>query len=72
MFVLLQDDARLQQEQSTAAASTWLPYTLIDQVLAAADSTADLSARGRGLREELRTEISDRVRQLEKLSQLVR
>ena len=66
-IILLQDDARLEQEQATAPSSTWLPYTLIDQVLAAADSEA-LSPHGQSLRQELRSEVANRIKRLRTLS----
>ena len=69
MSVSLQDDARLQQEQATGPASTWLPYTLIDQVLLAAQSQEDLSTRGQSLRKELQAEVASRIKRLQKLSQ---
>lgn len=51
------------------AAATWLPYTLIDQVLVAADTQPDLSSRGRALLGELRTEIGGRMKRVQKYSQ---
>lgn len=52
-----------------AAGTTWLPYTLIDQVLVAADTQPDLSSRGRVLLGELRTEIGSRMKRVQKYSQ---
>ncbi|KAJ3536697.1 hypothetical protein NM688_g6802 [Phlebia brevispora] len=65
----LQDDARLQQEQAAGPAATWLPYTLIDQVLVAAETQEDLTPRGETLQKELQTEVSNRIKRLQKLSQ---
>lgn len=47
---------------------TWLPYTLIDQVLAASAAQDDLGARGQMLRKELQTEVSNRVKRTQKVS----
>lgn len=67
-----QSDTRLAQEQAKAAAMTWLPYTLIDQVLLATDSQEELSTRGKALQKELRTEITDRMKRVQKFSQASR
>ena len=64
----LQDDARLAREQPRSAASTWLPYTLIDQVLLAAESQEDLTLRGKGVLQDLRAAISNRMRHVENLT----
>ncbi|OCH95867.1 hypothetical protein OBBRIDRAFT_744376 [Obba rivulosa] len=65
-------DARLAEVQPKAAAATWLPYTLIDQVLVAADTQGDLSPRGRALQKELRIKISNRISRVQKFSQATR
>ncbi|PCH41595.1 hypothetical protein WOLCODRAFT_100880 [Wolfiporia cocos MD-104 SS10] len=65
-------DARLTQEQPKTASASWLPYTLIDQVLLAADSQEDISSDGQALRRELRAEITKRVTQVQKFSQASR
>lgn len=59
---------RLVHEQPRSAAATWLPYTLIDQVLLAAESQDDLSVRGQDLRKQLRAAISTRLKHVEKLT----
>lgn len=63
-----QSDKRLTQEQPKNASATWLPYTLIDQVILAAESQADLPPRGISLRNELRTEIVNRLKRVHALS----
>ncbi|KZT74501.1 hypothetical protein DAEQUDRAFT_195531 [Daedalea quercina L-15889] len=69
LALMRRSDARLAQEQPKTSAATWLPYTLIDQVLLAADSQEDLSSRGKGLQKELRTEITNRIKRVQKYSQ---
>ncbi|TFK87436.1 hypothetical protein K466DRAFT_663014 [Polyporus arcularius HHB13444] len=69
LSMMRRSDARLTDELSKTAAATWLPYTLIDQVLVAADSQTDLSPRGRVLLGELRTEIASRMKRVQKSSQ---
>ncbi|KAI8984997.1 nucleoporin Nup120/160-domain-containing protein [Trametes punicea] len=68
LSMMRRSDARLTDELSKTASATWLPYTLIDQVLVAADSQPDLSPRGRGLLGELRTEIASRMKRVQKFS----
>ncbi|KAK7061352.1 nucleoporin Nup120/160-domain-containing protein [Favolaschia claudopus] len=65
IFSMIQKaDARLSRDPAKHAASTWLPYTLIDQVLVAATASnsppASLS--------KLRTELSNRVKRMQKHS----
>lgn len=48
---------------------TWLPYTLIDQVLLAAESNGDLTQRAQKIQKELRAEISGRIKRVQKFSQ---
>ncbi|KIJ70406.1 hypothetical protein HYDPIDRAFT_122186 [Hydnomerulius pinastri MD-312] len=61
-------DSKLSRAAPKTSCSTWLPYTLIDQVLAAAAAQDDLSSRGQALRRELQTEISNRVKRMQKIS----
>jgi hypothetical protein len=49
--------------------ATWLPYTLIDQVVEAAREQAVLSPRAQTLRTDLDTELSNHVKRMQKLSQ---
>lgn len=65
---IIQDDERLEQEQPRSAGSTWLPYTLIDQVLLAAESQDGLSSRGQALRAELLDVIASHTKHAEKLT----
>jgi hypothetical protein len=51
------------------AMATWLPYTLIDQVVEAAREQAVLSPRAQTLRTDLDTELSNHVKRMQKLSQ---
>lgn len=60
---------RLSQEQPRSSSSTWLPYTLIDQVLVARDSQENASVRVQMLQKELRAEISNRLKRMQKLNQ---
>ncbi|KAJ6567297.1 hypothetical protein DFH09DRAFT_1156619 [Mycena vulgaris] len=57
-------DARLSRDPVKHAASTWLPYTLIDQVLVAA-TTHDSPPPGLS---QLRSEIGNRLKRMQKLS----
>ncbi|KAF8211558.1 nucleoporin Nup120/160-domain-containing protein [Mycena galopus ATCC 62051] len=57
-------DARLSRDPAKHAASTWLPYTLIDQVLVAATA---LDSPPPGL-SQLRTELANRVKRMQKHS----
>jgi hypothetical protein len=63
-----QDNARLSAEQHGSAGASWLPYTLIDQVLLAAESQGNLSLREENLRNELQTVISNRIKYAERLT----
>ncbi|KAI0363723.1 hypothetical protein BV20DRAFT_957701 [Pilatotrama ljubarskyi] len=69
LSMMRRSDARLTDELSKTASATWLPYTLIDQVLVAAESQPDLSPRGRGLLGDLRAEIASRMKRVQKFSQ---
>ncbi|KAI0356677.1 hypothetical protein OH77DRAFT_1423630 [Trametes cingulata] len=68
LSMMRRSDARLTDEVSKTASATWLPYTLIDQVLVAAESQPDLSPRGRSLLGDLRTEIASRMKRVQKFS----
>lgn len=65
---LSQADAALSRAQPNTASATWLPYTLIDQVLVVAAAQDDLASRGQTLRRTLQTEISNRVKRVQKMS----
>lgn len=69
LIFFLQSDARLATEQPRGNFVTWLPYTLIDQVLLAADSQDDLSSRARSFVQELRAEIASRLKRVQKFGQ---
>ncbi|KAJ7783415.1 hypothetical protein B0H14DRAFT_3585053 [Mycena olivaceomarginata] len=60
----LEADARLSRDPAKHAAATWLPYTLIDQLLVAATA---LDSPPAGL-SQLRTEIANRVKRMQKHS----
>jgi hypothetical protein len=64
----LQTDGRLARDPANYASSTWLPYTLIDQVLVATSQT-DSSPRIKALRQQLDKEINGHVKRVQKLSQ---
>ncbi|KAJ6538958.1 nucleoporin Nup120/160-domain-containing protein [Mycena capillaripes] len=57
-------DTRLSRDPAKHAASTWLPYTLIDQVLVAATA---LNPTPPGL-SQLRSEIANRLKRMQRLS----
>lgn len=59
----------LARGPSQQASSTWLPYSLIDQVLVAAASREKLSPRAESLRQELQTNVDNRTKRMQKLSQ---
>ncbi|EGO01552.1 hypothetical protein SERLA73DRAFT_158827 [Serpula lacrymans var. lacrymans S7.3] len=69
LSLVRKSDARLARDPPKTASSTWLPYTLIDQVLIAAASQNDLSSRGQALQRELQKEISNRVKRMQKANQ---
>ncbi|GBE86753.1 hypothetical protein SCP_0906340 [Sparassis crispa] len=72
LSLMRRSDAHLAQERPKAASVTWLPYTLIDQVLAAVDTQQGLPIGAQSLRKELRTEISNRIKRVQKCGQSVR
>jgi len=63
-------ESRLAQEPPKTAMSTWLPYTLIDQLLVATNeqTQSELSKRAIGLRRDLHREVSNGARRAQKLS----
>ena len=64
-----QDNTKLSVEQPRTPSSTWLPYTLIDQLLLAASSQENASSRIQTLQSDLRTEISNRMKRVQRLTQ---
>ncbi|KAI0698869.1 nucleoporin Nup120/160-domain-containing protein [Cytidiella melzeri] len=68
LAILRKDDARLAQEEPRSPSSTWLPYTVIDQVLVAASSQEDIPPRTQALQNDLRAEISSRMKRMQRLS----
>ncbi|KAG6861191.1 hypothetical protein C0995_002818 [Termitomyces sp. Mi166 len=65
LSLIRKSDLRLAREASENACSTWLPYTLIDQVLIAASQAATSLPK----LSTLRSDISSRVKRMQKLSQ---
>ena len=65
-----QAESRLAQDPPKTAMSTWLPYTLIDQLLVATNeqSQSDLSNRAMELRRDLHREVSNGARRAQKQS----
>jgi len=63
-------ESRLAQDPPKTAMSTWLPYTLIDQLLVATNeqTQSDLSKRAISLRRNLHREVSNGARRAQKLS----
>ncbi|KAG6329593.1 hypothetical protein ID866_9495, partial [Astraeus odoratus] len=49
-------DSKLRPSPPKTSSATWLPYTLIDQVLVAAAAHEDLSPQVQTLKRELQTE----------------
>ncbi|KAG8218321.1 hypothetical protein J3R82DRAFT_3935 [Butyriboletus roseoflavus] len=70
LSLVRKSDAALTHTQPKTSCATWLPYTLIDQVLVAAAAQGDLSPRGQTLRRTLQMEISNRVKRMQKISRL--
>ncbi|KAG1739842.1 nucleoporin Nup120/160-domain-containing protein [Suillus paluster] len=67
LSLLRKANTALSRAPQKTASVTWLPYTLIDQVLAASAQN-ELTARGQRLRTELQTEVSNRVKRMQKMS----
>jgi nuclear pore complex protein Nup160 len=65
-----QTESQLARDPPQNASATWLPYALLDQVLAVTREQSDLSARARTLQGDLETEISNHVRRMQKLGRL--
>lgn len=65
-----QAESRLSHDPPKTAMSTWLPYTLIDQLLVATNeqSQSDPSKRAMELRRDLHREVSNGARRAQKLS----
>jgi nuclear pore complex protein Nup160 len=65
-----QTESRLAQDPPKTAMSTWLPYTLIDQLLVATNeqTQSDMSKRAISLRRDLHREVSNGARRAQKLS----
>ncbi|KAF8266642.1 nucleoporin Nup120/160-domain-containing protein [Lactarius quietus] len=63
-------ESRLSLDPPKTAMSTWLPYTLIDQLLVATNeqTQTDLSKRAQELRRDLHREVSNGARRAQKLS----
>ncbi|KAL4082055.1 nucleoporin Nup120/160-domain-containing protein [Scleroderma yunnanense] len=61
-------DSKLSRSPPKTSGATWLPYTLIDQVLLAAATRDDLGLHGQALRRELQTEVNNRVKRMQKIS----
>lgn len=67
LSLIRQADSKLSRSPAKIPGQTWLPYTLIDQVLVASAAQDDLSARGQALRKELQMEVSNRVKRMQKV-----
>jgi len=61
-----QSDKLLSQDPSQNASTTWLPYTLIDQVLVTADN---LPTSFEHLA-DLKTAVMNRIKRMEKMSRV--
>jgi hypothetical protein len=71
MCLDLQAGSQVSRDPPKNAFSTWLPYTLIDEVLATTTQNS-LSSRSQALRQELQMDITNRVKRMQKLSQFSR
>ncbi|KAF9468851.1 nucleoporin Nup120/160-domain-containing protein [Collybia nuda] len=65
LSLIRKSDARLARDPPQNSSATWLPYTLIDQVLIAASAQDSSPPR----LSELQSEITNRVKRMQKLSQ---
>ncbi|TFK43307.1 nucleoporin Nup120/160-domain-containing protein [Crucibulum laeve] len=65
LSLIRKSDARLAREPTKNASATWLPYTLIDQVLVAATAQDKPPSR----LSELRMEVTNRMKRVQKFSQ---
>ncbi|KAF9535022.1 nucleoporin Nup120/160-domain-containing protein [Crepidotus variabilis] len=65
--LILKSDKNVARETAKNAATTWLPYALIDQVLSAGDAQMKQPPN----LTELRTEVNNRVKRMQKFSQNV-
>ncbi|TFY82965.1 hypothetical protein EWM64_g1046 [Hericium alpestre] len=61
-------DARLAQYPPKTSMATWLPYTLIDQLLVAT-AEESLSTKAQSLRKEVHSEVLSRTRKMEKMTE---
>ncbi|THH14049.1 hypothetical protein EW146_g6244 [Bondarzewia mesenterica] len=68
LSLIRKSNAQISQDLPKTAMSTWLPYTLIDQVLIATAEQTRMSKRAQRLRQDLDTEISNRIKRMQKLS----
>ncbi|KAI0030435.1 nucleoporin Nup120/160-domain-containing protein [Vararia minispora EC-137] len=68
LSLLHMSDRRLTQEPLRAACATWLPYTLIDQLLAATADQRGVSPQATKLRKELHIALSSRLQRMQKAS----
>ncbi|KAI0038000.1 hypothetical protein FA95DRAFT_1684755 [Auriscalpium vulgare] len=68
LSLIRKTDKRLARDPPKTATSTWLPYTLIDQILVVTGQSTDAPARVGSLRRDLQTEVSNRTRRMQKLS----
>ncbi|KAH7916141.1 nucleoporin Nup120/160-domain-containing protein [Hygrophoropsis aurantiaca] len=68
LSLIRKTDSKQTRGATKAACSTWIPYTLIDQVLVAAATSTDLTPCGQGLRQDLQTEVNNRIKRMQKMS----
>lgn len=65
-----QANAPLPRLAPKRAASTWLPYGLVDAVIVAAETHGDLTPDAHNRLGELRSEVAARVRRIQKLGEV--
>lgn len=65
----LQANAASSRVASKQASNTWLPYTLIDAVLKAAEEETAPSTRTQSLRGTLQSEVTSRINHVQRQSE---
>lgn len=68
-YVFNQSNTLLTNEKPRGKFATWLPYTLIDQILVATEPQDSLPSSTRALVQDLRAEIANRLKHVESLGQ---
>ncbi|KAK7696575.1 hypothetical protein QCA50_001233 [Cerrena zonata] len=69
LSLMRKSDTQLINEKPRGKYATWLPYTLIDQILAATEPQDSLPISTRASVQDLRTEIANRLTRIQKLAE---